>query len=246
MDTATDATHAVALDAQHLARAGVAAGTTGRIAARGAPVVVARHPDPARRMGIAPIGDTSRYTQLVVASGTGAGGVATAAQRRLSARLMAVSSPESSSVHARRAGGVKVHARGQKRHVGPVATEAERLLVTGRAQLGRAPRRASVTGQKTVVMNDVALRHGHLGADIDMAGGARPGTELIAMLVAAEARGHIRAQGGVVARDALMAAHALAAARLLVGAMFKAQVGARLLDVADRVGQAVTVHARSV
>jgi hypothetical protein len=111
-----------------------------------------------------------------------------------------------------------------------MTASAVAIGVTSRAQVSRAGGLYSVACQKTLIVNQMALRWGRFALQVDMAAVAVPRAELAPVSVAGQARGHGRAQRPPLRPYADVAAHAVAVGDAGVALVGEAQV----LVVRDR------------
>ncbi len=188
MRVAARAADTMATDAELLAGAAVAAGARRGIDACLHAMLTVR---PARR--VRALGGPTRDVLARVAVDAGGLGVAGRAEPRIGARLLGVTGFEAGAMKAREA-----HvAEGQLPRQGgdgpfAVARGALPIGVAARAEVARARRAHAVLAEEVSVVNEVIVRRRALVAQIDVTLVAVAHRPLVAVLVAPEARRHLR------------------------------------------------------
>jgi hypothetical protein len=143
-----------------------------------------------------------------------------------------MASREAGTVQTREANVVESQTSRQDRHRARTVTRgALPFGVAGRAEITRARCAGAVLANPVAVMNDVVVGERALGDEVDMASVAVTQRPLVSVLVAAEARGHLRKHGvGSCLCDLDVAMNAVALRGERVARVRETQLRARKLD----------------
>jgi hypothetical protein len=238
---------AVTADAELFTRATMTSGARCRVDARLGPVVASAAPRayPPQRVRATRCRARTDMT-AVMAPLTRILAVTRRAQAGVGASLIRVSRDEACAVKARERDTVECERRWQSRDgADPVAPRAGALGVAARAKVSRARRTRAVLAQPIAIVDEVAYRGRVFGREVLVTAVAVAQWPLIAMLVAAEASGHLRPDHlGALFGHGLVAADAISVRHRLMRSMLKPEMLSREPGVLPHVGRSVAAQAR--